>query len=379
MIPNAHPQIAEIQSVVHRAVPPGLPASGSRRLRSQPHAAGQSQGWRKQFDRSRLLAGKCCGRCSGARQSSAGQTTRATSIRRLRTVPQPVGRRAARRRYTEGSRRQASLITHRSQTNGRWQPAIHQSHRRRVRSADAMCFNRPGCKNREEQPEEDIGSVVLDLETIVREPRTDPTQQDKTQGSNPSHPASANPHGKDKGRYPENQGNGAQRSFSGSQDGHGCAFEKQPSERRALSQPKDAGKFSDGAIAQVERNRFLIGPQRERGAPLMDINGYSRDELSVLRELSAAPPQWLAWHPLPPEPPLTSEPCCAHRATTSAATPASRKAARSQQHCAGPGMKFGALRARHEVRRRTRPLRPTARPERRARRDLDTSKPNASQ
>ncbi len=118
---------------------------------------------------------------------------------------------------------------------------------------------------------------MLDLETIVRQCRTQPAQHDKNRASNPPHPPPTDPRRNADSRYPEKQRHGSHGKFPGAEYGHGQAFKNQPAERRALSQPKEARKTRHGPVTDIERDHFLIEPQREPGTPLTDVNGYSGD------------------------------------------------------------------------------------------------------
>ena len=138
-------------------------------------------------------------------------------------------------------------------------------------------FYGPDRDKRQEQSEEDIGSVVLELEAIVRQLRADPAHHHENCGSNAAHPSLAHHRSGPDSRDPEKQRHQTHRRFPGSEQRHGRTLENQPSERRALSEPQPSRKIRHGAIAQIERDHLLVNPQRKSGTPLINIDGNTNE------------------------------------------------------------------------------------------------------
>ena len=142
---------------------------------------------------------------------------------------------------------------------------------RRDRSAGGIGLDRPDDECGEQQREENVAGVMFDLEPIVREPLADRAQEHQDRRPGRSQPSSTDPQCSRQGRDSEEQGQETYGDFPGAQREHGDALDDQPPEWRGLTQPERTAELRKRAVAHIERDRFLVEPERARTKPLVDV------------------------------------------------------------------------------------------------------------
>ena len=273
---RANPASASPHRLVHNAVPPGFPASGSTRAAS--HAT---------VDRTPTPSGGSSARPIPMQIRTAMRIpNRQQVVCAERDDPQCAGT------DNRDRRRQPIAAPGRDEKK---QPACRGNQERAVgkelsqrgdrpphgRAADSLgraaALERPHRQRGQQQAPERIGGVVFDLEAIVRDQRRGPAQEDQNRGAESGHPPRSDPHRGCHRRDAEQQRHQTQHQFGATQREQDGALQDQPAERCALAEPERSGQFEEPAIADVQCDGFFVKPERRRTGPLIDVERDADD------------------------------------------------------------------------------------------------------
>src|SRR6266542_6059148 len=105
---------------------------------------------------------------------------------------------------------------------------------------------------------------MFEVERIMCEPRRDGTEQYEQTRTDRIQPTSARPLRDKQHARTEEHSDEPKRPFASAERNQRKPLERQPTVGCALSKPQRTGEFTERPIADVQRDHFLVQPQRSR-------------------------------------------------------------------------------------------------------------------
>ncbi len=129
------------------------------------------------------------------------------------------------------------------------------------------CFNGPGRERDEEQRAARIGRVMLQLQREKPQVIAEGAKKGKDGRTDRRQPSASDPPRRDERTDAEEHGHQAQRAFARAECEQRRPHETQPAEWRRLAEPQWTRELGEMPVADVERDHFLVEPERPRHAP----------------------------------------------------------------------------------------------------------------